>query len=102
MILVINHLTRMKPPSICMAGIDESTGRHVRPMLGQFTKIPNTVLAEHGGPVRIGARVDLGRARATPTPPEIEDHEFQLNRLQFVDMVDARAFWVMQQRATKP
>ncbi len=101
MIIVINHLTRMKPPSICMAGIDESTGRHVRPMLGDWKKIPNTVLAEHGGPVRIGARVDLGFTRATPTPPEIEDHEFQLNRLRFLEMVDAGAFWAMQERLAK-
>jgi putative nucleic acid modification protein with dual OB domain len=75
--IVVNHLTRMAPPRICIAGIDLETDRHVRPITPPWDPLTRDHLAEYGGPFRIGEIVDLGDARAMPNPPETEDHGFR-------------------------
>jgi hypothetical protein len=75
--IVVNHVTRMTSQSrICVAGIEPSTGSHVRPVTPSSDLITRELLRENGGPFGPGAVVDLGDVRATPNPPETEDHEF--------------------------
>ena len=68
--LVINHLTRMRAPHICVAGLDSQL-RHVRPQLPgrrwERGDLPP------GGPFRIGELVGLGPYASDGSPPEIED-----------------------------
>jgi hypothetical protein len=74
--IVINHLTRMDPPRICVAGINPDTGQHVRPITGHSNPLTRAILAETGGSFALGALVELGEITPDPTPPEIEDHLF--------------------------
>lgn len=74
--IVVNHLTRMTTPRICIAGIDPETGRHVRPTTPSNDPIERSMLDEEGGPLGIGTLVDLGNVRANPSRPESEDHLF--------------------------
>lgn len=72
--LVLNHITRMTHPRLCIAGVDWATETHLRPMPGKGDPITRDLLAEEGGPLQLGACLDLGRTRPTPDPPEVEDH----------------------------
>lgn len=83
--IVVNHLTRMTAPRICVAGIDPATLRHVRPTTPAYDPITRSLLREHGGVFRIGSVVDLGRVRPDPTPPESEDHRFEAHRARHVE-----------------
>jgi hypothetical protein len=74
--IVISHLTRMDAPRICVAGIEASTGRHVRPTVGRSRQLTRRMLAEQGGPFSVGALVELGEVTPDPDPPETEDHLF--------------------------
>ena len=74
--IVVNHLTRMGAPRICVAGVDPSARRHVRPTTPATDPITRTLLEENGGPFGIGAVVELGDVRPQPVPPESEDHVF--------------------------
>src|SRR5436853_53964 len=74
--IVVNHLTRMKAPRICIAGIEPNSGRHVRPTTPATDPIERKLLAEEGGPFDIGTLVELGDVRANPSQPESEDHLF--------------------------
>lgn len=75
--IVLNHLTRMRGPRICVAGLDP-TGRHVRPVTSTTHKLTRTMLSERGGPFEIGVILDLGEVSATPCAPATEDHEFSV------------------------
>src|SRR4051794_6475061 len=74
--IVVNHLTRMATPRICVAGIDPETGRHIRPTAPSNEPIDRRLLDEEGGPFGIGTLVELGDVRTTPSQPESEDHLF--------------------------
>ncbi len=83
--IVVNHLTRMRAASICVAGIDLDTGRHVRPITrGGLTR---DHLHENGGPFALGAIVELGATTPNPNPPEVEDHWFWPDRARLVEMM---------------
>jgi hypothetical protein len=56
--IIVNHLTRMQPGFICVAGVDVSSGRHVRPVLGR--RLTTDLLASKGGPFDMAELVDLG------------------------------------------
>ena len=77
--LLINHLTRMQPGWICAAGIDLTTGKHIRPVAGHG--LPNNLLKRNGGPLRLGTVVDLGPSEFCGTVPEIEDRRFRIENL---------------------
>lgn len=47
--IVINHLTRMGPGRICVAGIDIATKKHVRPIPIEGT-VSTAALERNGGP----------------------------------------------------
>lgn len=68
--IIVNHLTRMTNPRICVAGIDVDTYDHVRPTTHANDLITRAMLREHGGPFGVGALVDLGPVEPRPTVPE--------------------------------
>lgn len=90
--IVMNHITRMTAPRICVAGIDIETLEHVRPTTSPSDPITRVLLRQEGGPFRIGATVDLGAVRAEPTPPENEDHRFETSQVRYVTELAAHDF----------
>lgn len=100
--IVINHLTRMKPPHVCVAGIDRETNRHVRPVLRQPRQLTAASLARDGGPFDIGVEVDLGPTRPTPVPPETEDHLFNAGNARAVRRLPVGEFWSLINLAARP
>jgi len=99
--IVINHLTRMQPPHICVAGIDLQTGSHIRPVpkRGQLTA---SLLAQHDGPFDVAVEVELGRTTPRPTAPETEDHVFDPVQACAVRSVPAVEFWSVLRASVKP
>jgi hypothetical protein len=89
--IVINHLTKMQPGYICVAGIDTQTKKHVRPTLGR--RLDDTTAARHGGVFAIGDVVDIGSTTDDGTPPEIEDSRFNPDNLEFVESMLPTHFW---------
>lgn len=82
--VVVNHLTRMRAPRICVAGIDLATREHVRPTTPPTYPITRTLLRANAGPLGVGAVVDPGPVTPTPNPPEVEDHRFVTTALRHV------------------
>lgn len=80
--IVVNHLTRMRAPRICVAGIDADALEHVRPTTFATDPMTRKLLRAEGGPLRVGAAVDLGAARHDPAPPECEDHRVRTSRIR--------------------
>ncbi len=89
--IVINHLTKMQPGYICVAGIDMDDEEHLRPTLGR--RLEDTMAERHGGVFAIGEIVDLGKATYVGTPPEVEDHRFDPDKLEYVDTMSPPKFW---------
>lgn len=83
--IVVNHLTRMNAPRICVAGIETETFEHVRPTTPAYDRITRRLLREEGGVFRVGSVVDLGTVRPEPAPPESEDHRFETNRARHIE-----------------
>jgi hypothetical protein len=88
--VVINHLTRMRSPYVCVAGVDNS-GRHIRPVLS-VGQLDRDLLRSKGGAFSLGANVDLGPTDPRPTVPELEDVVFDPGRTKVVDYLDPAAF----------
>jgi hypothetical protein len=80
--IVVNHVTRMEAPRICVAGFDPSTLKHIRPTSPPGDPLTRRLLGEEGGPFRMGAFVDIGAITPAPSPPETEDHLFDANRVR--------------------
>lgn len=89
--IVVNHLTRMQPGYICVAGIDPESGDHVRPVLGG--RLRAELLAKNGGPFDIATLVDLGPTQHRGSPPETEDHLFTPASASIVRDVAPDRFW---------
>jgi hypothetical protein len=98
--LLINHLTRMQPGWICAAGIDRATGRHIRPVAGHG--LPNSLLDRHGGPLRLGAVVELGRSEFCGTVPEIEDRRFHIENMTAIQYCHDRDLYRACQEFAEP
>lgn len=99
--IIVNHLTRMRPGYICVAGLDVVSGRHVRPVL-DHRNLGTVLLARHGGPFDIGARVDLGQTHYTGQPPEIEDYQFEARAALRQGYATPGEFWAWLQRVAHP
>jgi hypothetical protein len=78
--IVVNHLTRMDAPRICIAGLDPATGQHVRPVTERAAPLTRSLLCEEGGELDLGILLDLGELTPTPSPPETEDHLLRSRR----------------------
>lgn len=63
----------MTHPRICVAGISEESGAHIRPVTAKSDLLTRSLLAEEGGPLQLGSRIGLGETKALPNPPESED-----------------------------
>lgn len=71
--IALNHVTRMRHPRICIAGVDLRSGRHVRPTTAMSEPLTRGLLTVEGGFVEVGAVVDIGDAQPKPVIPEVED-----------------------------
>lgn len=91
--IVVNHLTRMQPGIICVAGIDPQTRTHIRPVLVGRQQLRRDLLSFHPGPFNIAALVDLGPTQSVGSPPETEDHRFWPVRAGLIRNLDADLFW---------
>lgn len=92
--ILINHLTRMQPGYICVAGIDAETMRHVRPVLRG--RLSRDLLAERGGPFAMGTWVDLGPTVYAGAAPEIEDYAFTHHVACALSPAEPDELWSMQ------
>ncbi|MDP8951623.1 MAG: hypothetical protein M3N18_05200 [Actinomycetota bacterium] len=81
--ILVNHLTRMQPGYVCVAGVDVETLNHVRPML-RHGRLTTDLLRRNGGPMEIGSVVELGPTAHAGCTPELEDYYFD----------PARALWL--------
>jgi hypothetical protein len=90
--IVVNHLTRMQPGYVCVAGIDLRRHQHVRPVLGG-ARLTTDLLSREGGAFDIAALVDLGATRPCGAPPETEDHAFDSTRIVGKEVLEPGAFW---------
>lgn len=90
--IVVNHLTRMAPGFVCVAGISVETNQHIRPVCNRVM-LPMRWAASHGGVFGIGNVVDLGSVKNRRQPPEIEDREFHEQHLRLIELAPADAFW---------
>jgi len=99
--IVVNHLTRMRPGYICVAGLDVTTGQHIRPVLGGAS-LGTMLLRRHGGPFDLACTVDLGRAVPVGHAPEVEDVRFERSAARRLDELAPAAFWALLERAAQP
>jgi hypothetical protein len=87
--IVINHLTRMEAPRMCVAGIDHLTGRHIRPVVGPAHRLTRAML---GTPFTLGALVDIGQTTPVPQAPETEDHLFSPSTTRLIEKLDPQQY----------
>jgi Dual OB-containing domain len=87
--IIVNHLTRMDSPRICIAGFDAASGRHLRPVTDPGQPLTRALLAESDGPFELGAVVELGETKPRPERPEVEDVLFDPRKARRVGKVDA-------------
>ena len=99
--VVINHLTRMEKGYFCVAGVDWTTGNHVRPILPSG-RLRNALLAPHGGPFDMANIVELGTPKHWPTSPHIEDYMFALAHTKRVGRASPDRFWRFLCAMSKP
>ncbi len=91
--IVITHLTRMRAPFIGVAGVDVATGCLVRPVPRRGQQLRRTLLAVHGGPFEMAARVDLGSVQRVLHRPATEDHRFEVDAAAPVGSLAPSDFW---------
>ena len=93
--ILVTHLTRMKSPYICVAGIDKRW-RHRRPVLADseegHRQLERNLLRSKGGHFGLGEVVDLGSIKARPAPPEMEDVVFEPSGMTAVKTLDPEDF----------
>ena len=88
--LLITHLTRMKAPYVCLAGLDDQ-GNHIRPVLRH--QIHRDQLATASGRIGLGSLVDFGRMHFVGRAPEVEDYLFQPEDVRIVGTVAGADLW---------
>ena len=100
--IVINHLTRMSGSRICIAGVDPERARHVRPTTSRNDVLTRRLLEESGGPLAIGALVDIGNPTPQPSPPESEDHRTTTRALQRVRVLNDNEYLAALESVREP
>ena len=97
--IVVNHLTRMQPGYVCVAGIDTSNGQHVRPV--QSGRLTTHYLALNGGPFGMASLVDLGPVKYCGYPPEVEDYSFHFLNVNTIGIMPPQQFWEQLQNVAR-
>ena len=90
--ILVDHLTRMQPGYFCVAGVDVSTLRHIRPVLRR-DRLTTDLLRPNGGPFDVGSVVYLGSTTNAGHPPELEDRRFDPSRARWLFDDDPADFW---------
>lgn len=101
MVIVLNHITRMRGTRICVAGLERRAARHVRPTSGPDEPLTRALLAERGGPFALGAAIDLGWVAPQPEVPESEDHRFSPAAARVVGRLDRHEYLHLLQQASR-
>src|SRR5689334_10496086 len=99
--VVINHLTRLHPGYICVAGIDIESGRHIRPVLSG-SRLGSRLLASNGGFFDLAELVDLGQVEYVGLAPELEDYHFDVRKVARLGKVSPARFWQFLQKNARP
>ena len=94
--ILVNHLTRMQPGYVCVAGVDVNTLEHVRPVR-RYGRLTTDLLRSNGGPFDVGSVVDLGPTTYVGHAPELEDHQFDPAQANWLSDADPDAFWDLLQ-----
>ena len=100
--LVINHLTRLKPGYICVAGLNLDDYNQVRPVIPYSLITRRFLVEERGGVFGIGQQADLGPVRHVGKYPEIEDYSFEPGKIQLIGQSDPAIFWQQLERTAHP
>ena len=90
--ILVNHLTRMQPGYVCVAGVDVHTLKHVRPVL-RYGRLTTDLLRRNGGPLDIAAVVDFGPTAYAGRAPEVEDHYFDSARATWLFDDEPNDYW---------
>ena len=90
--ILINHLTRMQPGHVCVAGVDVHTLKHVRPVL-RYGRLTTDHLRRNGGPLDIASVVDLGPTAYAGRAPEVEDYYFNSAGATWLFDDDPNDYW---------
>jgi hypothetical protein len=98
--IVINHLTRMTPGYICVAGIDTHTRQHVRPVLAG-RRLDRNLLLPSGGLFDMGSVVELGAVRRIGAPPDVEDYAFDPRAARHQRVMNRDEFWTILRRCAR-
>lgn len=93
--IIVSQLTRMDAPRICVAGIHPDTGRHIRPTTGRRNPLTRALLTNEGGPLTLGALIDLGETTTNPDPPETEDHLFWPDQMNLLGQLSSKRYLEM-------
>lgn len=100
--IIVNHVTRMDRPRICVAGIHRSSLRHIRPVTPRTDLITRDLLRENGGPFGCGALVDIGSAVPHPSSPETEDHLFVTAHAKHIEDLDGQTYVDLLRQISHP
>lgn len=90
--IVTTHVTRMQPGYVCVAGQRVGDDASIRPVLLGM-RLPRSAISLEGGPFWPGNRVSLGQTSHCGSPPETEDHAFQLANTRLVARETPPALW---------
>ena len=90
--ILVNHLTRMQPGYVCVAGVDVNTLKHVRPVL-RYGRLSADLVRHNGGPLDIASVVDLGPTAYAGHAPEMEDHYFDPTKATWLFDDDPDDYW---------
>jgi hypothetical protein len=100
--IVLNHVTRFTGKRICIAGVELAELKHVRPTTPSSDLITRELLSDEGGPVQIGALIDIGDATPDPSAPETEDHLFATSDAELVELIDGDTYLELLKAISDP
>jgi len=90
----------MQPGYFCVAGVEVTTQRHIRPVL-RHGRLTTDLLSTGGGPFDVGAVVYLGSTTNTGHPPELEDRRFDPARARWLFDDAPDDFWAALDEAAR-
>ena len=92
--ILINHLTRMRYPNYCIAGIDIYEKIHYRPKFFKvFGRIKGECLEESGGPLSLGNIIEILQVKPKPEGAQTENVLFKIENVKVIRKVPKAEFW---------